>query len=198
MKKILAVLLTLCMMVGVLASCGASVEEGYETRLDFYERLAEAISEGDDDELEAIVEEIKEYGEELEDKRDDLEDIEEDYNKEMEKIGEDLTEIREDEKVTASSLEALEEAIDYAEYYASYLDEVEDVQAVYDEIIEVANEAIAAAKEKDSAEVRDIAIDFRDDYYGKYRDCQEMSLEYGDKFGELDDEYADKLLTAVS
>ena len=86
----------------------------------------------------------------------------------------------------------------YAVYYASYLDEVEDVQAVYDEIIEVANEAIAAAKEKDSAEVRDIAIDFRDDYYGKYRDCQEMSLEYGDKFGELDDEYGDKLMTAVS
>ncbi len=196
MKKVLSAALVLCMTVVLLASCGGSMASGKKDALDFQERLAEAISDGDNDEFKNIVEEIKEYGKEQYKERENNNELYEDYQDDMEKIRDDIEDIREDDKIASSALNTLEDAIEYAESYVACGVE-SDVKDVYDEIIETVKEAVSAANSKDSEAVREIAIDFRDKYYEKCMDARKGDIEYDDKFGELEDTYGENLMEAV-
>lgn len=104
MKKILALMLALCMVVAVCAACGSSISSAVDTQYDYIVDLCEAIEDGDDDEVEAIQDDITEWSKEsTQDLYDEmssmkLDDIQE-MIKEMEEAFEDLDErIKELEK----------------------------------------------------------------------------------------------------
>ena len=197
MKKIIALLLTLCMTLGILTSCGGPSMEKAEKRLSFYEELAEAIKDGDDDKLEEIVDEIKAYGEEQSDIAKDLEDAEKDFNEDKQDLIKKLEECVEDEKISSGACYSFERNLNYASYYADYLETEEERQEIYDEIIAAYEEAVDLAKDKNNEGIFELGREFRDDYYEKYREASLASSEMDDKFGELDDEYGDKLMSAV-
>ena len=198
MKKIIALLLTLCMALGILTSCGGPSFDSAEKEGSFYEELAEAIRDGDDDKLQEIVDEIKAYGEERSDLEKDLKDAEEDYVKDAEKLEEKLQKYVSDKRINQSAFDTLMSGIGYAESYADAYDDIDDRQAIYDEIIEALEEAVDLAKEKDSAGVREIGIGFRDDYYGKLTDLTIEGFEYTDQYYDLQIEYGEEIMSAVS
>jgi hypothetical protein len=195
MKKILAIILTLCLTASLFTSCGfgSKLPESKDQMISFYEDLAAAISEGDDEAYEELIDQIKEYGETQSDLEEDLNELEEDFEEDFK---EDMNDLEEDEDFPRSILNTYESAIEIATWYASYTGDIEEAKEIYDYLTEKSKEFFDAAKEP--SEARKIAVEIRDEYIDEAYDVEiDASAEYEDRMGEIEDKYDAEIMQAV-
>jgi len=196
MKKILAIILTLCMMAGVLTSCGSMTDE-QSKKVSFYEEIAQAIVDEDDDALEEIVAEIEEYATENFDNNEDLSEAHADYNDDKSKEMAKFDKLISDEDINSECVDALRTGLGYAEEYASTIEDAEELTDFYDELLEKIDEAYELGKDEDSAGIREIGNDLRDEYFEDVVNESKGYFEYEDAVGELYDEYGSNIMNAV-
>ncbi len=196
MKRILALLAVMCMLVCSLAACGGGAEDYYDTKLGYIEDLAAAIKDKDSGEISDVEADIRDWAK---DYAEEALDVREDINDQAMDDTEDVLDMQSrinNASLSEAALKAKSEMDSQYGKLSKYTEaDLDLLYELYDLELEANEDLADAAEDNDSEEFKEIANEYKAEFKELYDEYKALEDDYKNKIKELEKEYGKDIVS---